>query len=355
MSARVQETAPEAIRLETAPPWEIAGWDDFAGSHPRGSVFHSADWARVLECSYGYSPRYLLARTGSRITFGYPVMEVDSLLTGKRFIALPFSDYCDPLSSSSTGKAVEDILKVGEGLGWNSIELRLTDSIPGEHVTPYLEYFHHLLPLGKDSSGLFSEFSSATRRNIHKGEREGVRVGIANTIDDVNTFYRFICMTRKRHGLPPQPYLFFRKLYELMLTKGTGNLFIAHHRGTPVAGAIFLHFGNKAFFKYGASDMGQQHLRGNNLILWEAIRHYSGNGYESLCFGRNEEWNQGLRHYKQGWGTLESRIRYYKYLFAERRFVWKKNLIQGFHNRFFRILPIPALRILGAALYRHIA
>jgi len=39
-----------------------------------------------------------------------------------------------------------------------------------------------------------------------------------------------------------------------------------------VAGAIYFHLGEKAVFKYGASDKKFQHLRANNLVMWEAIK-----------------------------------------------------------------------------------
>lgn len=61
---------------------------------------------------------------------------------------------------------------------------------------------------------------------------------------------------------------------------------LASFKGTIIAGAIYFHFGEKAVYKYGASDVKYQQLRPNNLVMWEAIRLYCQNGYKSFCFGR---------------------------------------------------------------------
>jgi len=38
-------------------------------------------------------------------------------------------------------------------------------------------------------------------------------------------------------------------------------------------------------YKFGASDSGFQHLRPNNLVMWEGIRHCAERGCERLHFG----------------------------------------------------------------------
>ncbi|MCK4790639.1 MAG: hypothetical protein KAV87_43285 [Desulfobacteraceae bacterium] len=37
--------------------------------------------------------------------------------------------------------------------------------------------------------------------------------------------------TRKMHGLPPQPYLFFEKVFEFMISKNMGLVVLAVHHG----------------------------------------------------------------------------------------------------------------------------
>jgi lipid II:glycine glycyltransferase (peptidoglycan interpeptide bridge formation enzyme) len=161
-------------------------------------------------------------------------------------------------------------------------------------------------------------------------------------------------MTRKHHGLPPQPYHFFKKIYDHIISKNLGFVVLASHENRNIACAVFFHFGDKAIYKYGASDRNYQHLRANNLVMWEAIKWYCQNGYKSLSFGRTESENRGLKQFKTGWGTRENVINYYKYDFKKDTFTTDHLTVTKLQQSFFRKMPIPLLNIFGSLLYRHI-
>jgi hypothetical protein len=170
----------------------------------------------------------------------------------------------------------------------------------------------------------------------------------------VEEFYRLNCMTRKAHGLPPQPYRFFKALHEHVLAPGHAFVALARHGSASIAGAIFLRFGNEVLYKYGASDKTYQHLRANNLVLWEAIRWCVGSGYKMLCFGRTEPENAGLRRFKAGWGAEEHILKYYQYDIRKRAFVDGSSIKRTFYSEIFRVMPVPLLKLAGKALYRHV-
>jgi lipid II:glycine glycyltransferase (peptidoglycan interpeptide bridge formation enzyme) len=161
-------------------------------------------------------------------------------------------------------------------------------------------------------------------------------------------------MTRKQHGLPPQPFNFFKKIYNRIISKGFGFVILASINKKNIAGAMYFHFGGRALYKYGASDHQYQHLRANNLVMWEAIKWYSRNGFKSLCFGRTEPENQGLIQFKSGWGTTERQISYYRFDFKKEAFINRQARVTGFQNRIFRNMPIPLLKMVGSILYKHV-
>jgi lipid II:glycine glycyltransferase (peptidoglycan interpeptide bridge formation enzyme) len=129
---------------------------------------------------------------------------------------------------------------------------------------------------------------------------------------------------------------------------------LAQLAGEIIAGAIFLIFNNQVVFKYGASDSRYQHLRANNLVMWEAIRRSIANGYRNLCLGRTEPENKGLLQFKRGWGTVEETLPYYKYDFRRNTFVQDSAKISRFHTRAFGAMPIPILKVAGNLLYKHV-
>jgi hypothetical protein len=106
-------------------------------------------------------------------------------------------------------------------------------------------------------------------------------------------------------------------------------------------------------YKYGASDKRYQSLRANNLVMWSAIQWFAGNGFHSMNFGRTEHHHEGLLQFKRGWGTDETNLYYYRYHVKDKQFLQDSNTPKSSYNLFAH-LPIPALKLLGRLLYRHV-
>ena len=354
-------SAPCAMRalemnLQIINPIEYEGWDDLLISCPGYSFFHSSAWARVLSESYGYTPIYFTVFQDGKLSALIPLMEVDSFLTGKRGVSLPFTDYCDPIMNGNFrfNDLLNDVIAYGKKCGWKSLELRGRNSLL-PLTSPSITYLGHTLNLSDKEDQIFSSFRDSTKRNAKKAVKEGVEVKIHHSFESVKDFYRLNCMTRKEHGLPPQPYRFFKKVYDHIICKKLGFVVLACFQDKPIAGGVFFHFGEKAVYKYGASDKKYHHLRANNLIMWEAIKWYSINGYKNLCFGRTEPENNGLIQFKSGWGPTGQQINYYHYNFKEEAFIPCRSRTTGFHNRVFKNMPVSMLNRVGALLYRHFA
>ena len=127
---------------------------------------------------------------------------------------------------------------------------------------------------------------------------------------------------------------------------------LAYLKGDCLAGAVYLHFGETAIFKFGASSKKFQHLRPNNLVMWEAIRECAKRGLRSLSFGRTETNHKGLLQFKRGWGPSEARLFYYKYDLKKNRLAVDRpgRKISG---KAFWLMPSPLLKIAGKVLYKH--
>jgi len=340
--------------LKPINPLTHPNFDALVEAAPHATVFHTAGWARVLKEAYNYTPAYFADMDDTKISTLWPIMEVDSRLTGKRGVCLPFTDFCAPITNGrpSFQDGFDCLRANGTARGWKRIEIR--GGQPDLKDAPNAaSYYIHTLPLGKSEPELMADFRESTRRNIRKAQKSGVTVTFDTAGESLRTFYRLNCITRKRHGLPPQPFSFFEKLREHILGKGNGLTVTAHHGGRPIAAAVFLHFRDTALYKYGASDPAHQHLRSNNLVMWEAIRHYNAHGVKSFHFGRTEPDNPGLLQFKRGWGTAEEMIHYYTYDLQKETFVPGSGHPRAFHG-LFRKLPIPLLRLAGTLLYRHV-
>jgi Acetyltransferase (GNAT) domain len=342
------------MNIEIVNPITHPGWDQLILSHEGYSFFHSSAWASVLSEPYGYKPLYFTIFDGDTISACLPVMEVNSLITGRRGVSLPFTDRCEPLVSDPVqfDALLAYAKEHGKKAGWKYIELRGgTTFLPG--VGPSVSYLGHRLDLASGEVALFSALRDSTRRNIKKAEKEGVEVTVSDTADAVAAFYELNQITRKHHGLPSQPFSFFRAIHGHVLSKGLGFVVLALYRGKPVAASVFFHFGRTALYKYGASTLKHQQVRANNLAMWKAIERLSRRGLESLCFGRTDIDHGGLRQFKAGWGAQEYPINYYRHDLRQDKFVAQQHPLNGFSKMIFGKLPVPVLNVIGSLAYRH--
>jgi hypothetical protein len=341
--------------IQIIDPTKHKGWDGLLLLSPYYSFFHSSAWAKVLQETYRYTPTYFTIIDNEKIEALVPVMQVSSILTGERGVSLPFTDYSDPIiSNGAFPKSLFNyIIQYGKNHDWKSVELR-----GGQNFTTLspisCTYSRHILDLCRDADDIFSRFRGSTRRNIKKAIKKGVTVEVLNTLDSLKEFHRLNLITRKRHGLPPQPLFFFEKVYQHVISKNLGIVVLASYENNIVAGAVFFNLGEKAIFKYGASDKDFHHLRPNNLVMWEAIKWYSENGYKRICLGRTEPGNEGLRRFKAGWGAKEKVERYYKYSYEKNGFMKDSAEIKKIYRHVFRKMPLPFLSLIGSLLYRHV-
>ncbi len=337
-------------------PLEEPAWDELVLSHPDYTCFHGSAWARVLHETYGYQPCYLLIRDGRHLRALLPVMDVRSRLTGRRGVALPFTDACPPLASdpASSHALLAQLTELGRAHGWKYWECRGVGNVPTG--TPIARtYYGHVLDLSAGEARLFDGFKTTVRTAIRKAEQAGVQVETSRGWDALRTFYALHCQTRRKHGLPPQPLRFFRNIQSHILDANLGTVVVARHQQRPIAAAVFFQFGRKAIYKYGASDAALQDLRANNLVMWHAIRWYARCGCDTFHFGRTDADADGLRRYKLGWGAREEVIAYLRHDYRAGNYVCQAAETATWKNEILRRLPVFLLRALGELAYRHTA
>lgn len=343
-----------AVQAQFINPLVDPEWDREVASHPNATFFHSSAWARVLAHTYGHEPFYLRLATAGQLLALVPVMEVRSRLTGRRGVSLPFTDECEPLLfGDGTFELVTDHLReLARERNWKHFELR--GGTPDASVTPSVAFYSHTLDLRAGPARLFDGFDTSVRRAIRKSERSSLTVEITQTRKSVLDFYHLHIRTRRGHGAPPQPLSFFLNIYHQIIEPGLGFVVLAHEGARPAAGAVFFQFGTKAIYKFGASDESLQELRGNNLVMSQAIRYLTEYRTDTLHFGRTSLANDGLRRFKQSWGAKEETIKYFKFDLASKTWVASRDKSSGIHTALFSRLPLALNRLAGSFLYPHL-
>lgn len=337
-------------------PLTIPDWNALVLKHKDYSFFHSKEWAKVLVESYQFEPSYFLYYENNELRAVIPLILVKSWLTGNRAVSLPFSDFCEPLFENleDSKKIIEEIIKHFKKEKVKYIEFRSTKNKFPFETKQYRTDFRHVLKLDKSEVDLLKTFSENTKRNIKKANKTKLALNILNTDAGMKSFFDMNCETRKKHGLPPQPYAFFNSILKNVINVGSGDILFATKDNDNIAGAIYLKFGKKLLYKFGASYSEFFELRGNNFVMWEAIKKYSSEGFEEFDFGRTEIENEGLRRFKLGWNTEELQIYTTRYDINNNKFLDASTKTQGIHNSIFNHSPIFILKFIGNLLYKHI-
>ncbi len=359
MTSASDQTKPARIRqarISQFDPLDRADWDDLVSRFPQCSFFHTSAWLRVLKQTYNFRPMAITSESQSGPTAVVVLMEVDSWITGKRGVSLPFTDTCPLLyhNQEDLAFAVDAALQTARDRGWKSIEYR-SPIAGGQDTPPSVEYYTHTLALHGGPESLLKTFSDSNRRAIRKGQRSNLDVEQATDLNSMRVFYSLLCLTRKRHGIPPQPWRFFQSIQEHILSQGKGAIYLARSGSRAIAGAVFCFHEKKVLYKFGASDTRFQENRPNNLIMWRVIQASCEEGRDSLDFGRTSLDNSGLRRFKQSWGSREQTVPYQRFNANNNTLIPINDATTGWHIRLFNHLPIPLARLAGQLVYKHVA
>jgi len=293
-------------------------WEDFLDSEPGASVFHTTGWLEALHRTYGYQPIvYTTSSPGTKLRNGVVFCQIESWLTGRRLVSLPFSDYCEPLVDSPDDlQLIWDELTAEKNRGktWRYIEVRSTAPLKAKsslfHST--CEYAIHRLDLNPSLDQLFNAFhKDSTQRKIRRAEREGLKYEDGRSESLLLSFYQLLVVTRRRLGIPPQPLQWFR--YLIASLGEALRIRVAFKESRPIAAILTLRRNGALVYKYGCSNANFHNLGGMHLLLWRSIQEAKEAGLNVFDFGRSDCNNEGLILFKERWGARRSAATYSRY------------------------------------------
>ena len=338
-------------------------WTELLERHPRASVFHSREWLEALKRTYGYKPIVVTTTAKGPLENGLALCRVSTWLS-RRLVSLPFSDHCDPLIDRQEDlEAVLDFLAGEmEREHWRSLELRPRAGAwpEGGGRAESARFCLHTLDLARPAEQIFAGFhASSTQRAIRRAEREGLSYEAGTSGPLLSAFYRLLRLTRRRHGLPPQPMAWFRNLIACLTSTrvarpGQGaTIHLASKDGMPVAGILTLTFNRSMVYKYGGSDAAHHSLGGMPFLFWRAIQAAKALGVEELDLGRSDLDQPGLIAFKEHLGGVRSELVYYTRPERPARALGRGPAAR-LAGMAVRHLPDAVLDLSGRLLYRHL-
>jgi lipid II:glycine glycyltransferase (peptidoglycan interpeptide bridge formation enzyme) len=238
------------------------------------------------------------------------------------------------------------------------IEIRPTQPLDSATLGFHLAetYRWHRIDLSPTLNQLFRNcHKDSTQRKIRRAEREGLTLNEGGPADNLDSFYRLLVLTRRRHFLPPQPKKWFHSLIDAF---GTAlRIRVAFKDRQPIAAILTLRYRDVLTYKYGCSDPQFHHLGGMHLLLWTAIEEAKKHGMSWLDLGRSDCDDHGLITFKERWGAKCALLTYLRWSPTE---LPRKAYVTSASDSKLRTvrtlmqyLPDPVLRVAGTLFYKH--
>jgi lipid II:glycine glycyltransferase (peptidoglycan interpeptide bridge formation enzyme) len=336
-------------------PLTDARWNRFIERDERSSVFHSPAWLQTLKRTYGYQPvGYTFSARDKEIDSALVFCRVNSWLTGRRLVSLPFSDHCEPLVNNvdeltALLRPAQEELETRKVkyIDVRPLSLAFSGS-PADSET----YFLHILDLHPTDGELYKKFhADSIRRKIQRADREHVSMEAGSSEKLLHQFYQLHVITRQRQQLPPHPLQWFRNVLQCL---GDGaRIRVATKDGKAIASIFSISHKQKMIYKYGCSDAQSHNLGGMQFLFWDLIRDSKQRGFVEIDFGRSECANTGLVTFKDRWGAKRQTITYLRYPHRAHATSEDSSRLMTLGKKIFEHCPQPLLRLAGQLLYPH--
>ena len=324
---------------------------DFSKSFKDYSVFHTKNWSDVIDETYHFHTVCIGLFHNKNLSSILPVTEIKHPFNYKKGVSLPFSDFYYLLANDDKDykTIIDEAVKLGIVRKWKYYEYR-GGKISCYNNVSYQYFIVHNLDITKGIFNLEKGLKKRAVRKIYSAQNHGVTVEIKADIPALKHFYTLHCLTRKRHGLPPQPYKFFKIMHENIIKDGYGFIALGFWEKEVVAAQLYLNTGSNSIYKYGASNKKGIDLSASYLVMWESINFLKNSGAESLSLGRTVSTNHGLLQFKDSWGADRDELVYTRIYY--KKFKSHNMKVQDFIQTIFRHSPIFFLKLIGLVVYR---
>jgi CelD/BcsL family acetyltransferase involved in cellulose biosynthesis len=284
-------------------------WAALVKAHD-GSLFHSPPWIAAIASTYDLDLRAAVLLDDSsgvpRAGVAYAMLDDD---LGRRIVTLPFTDACDPLTTSDAEWIALADVTTALDAPWS---LRLLDGGPASADSRFRETDRarwHQLGVCGPAEELWAGTAGAFRRGVRKARTEGVEVRPLREADDVEAIVSLHQRLRRtKYAMLAQPTSLFATLRDRFAPLDGWHPLGAFHRDRLVAMTVYLQWGDTLYYKFNASDPSALGARPNNILLWEGVELARSLGCHTLDLGRSDDDQPGLIRFKTQSGATEREL-----------------------------------------------
>ena len=296
-----------ATALRVAPyAGERAEWDAFVHSSPTSTFFHQTGWLDVVEQTFGYRRRDLVARQAGRIVGVLPLCELSLPFRRACLMSLPFAVEAGVCADDDAARRALESAAVTLAAQQSAQYLELRDGAGGDgFALREGTYYRFRRALSRSDAQNFDAIPRKQRRMIRVGQRRGLHV--RRDAAHLAEFHDLYARTARRFGSPVFALDYFRLLLE---TFGDDCvLMTVWHADSAIAGVLSFFFRDTVMPYYAGSRREMLRYSPNPLLYWELMRYAVERGATAFDFGRSK-LGTGAFAFKRHWGFEPQPLRY---------------------------------------------
>lgn len=162
----------------------------------------------------------------------------------------------------------------------------------------------HVLALDRDFDAILKTWNAGHRSGVKKAQKAGVTVRCAPTLDDWRAYYGVYEDSVRRWGENAHGRQSWA-LFEAMYARKSAHirLWLAEYQGAIISGIVCFYAPQHVVYWHGATLEAHFELGPSKLVMYEAIRHASENGYRWFDFNPSGGLD-GVREFKRRFGAV---------------------------------------------------
>jgi hypothetical protein len=201
-------------------------WQDFVQAIPTATFYHTLEWKRVIQRTFGFVPAYFAVKDSGRIVGVCPGF-ITTLGKIRVYASLPNSDYGGPIFDSAyltTGiRSLRDFM-MGNGLDKEISYVKIC--FQGNVPRPFLEMPSTFIDRSKGIAEIdlrvtppefiLQEMKGWVRQRIRGFERDGFKLEEVSSNSGLKDFYSLYHENMMHIRAPAYPYEFFESMRSMV-------------------------------------------------------------------------------------------------------------------------------------------
>ena len=318
--------------LTEADKIEKKEWSTFVDNHINGNFYQSPDFYDFMSATPGADPFVISIKYKSNLI---------AILVGVHFYSTGLLKvftqraivFGGPLIAQNH---VEDVLPIvlehiQKKVNAIYIEFRNLFQVSKPEIFEntgykYQPYLNYIIDLSAGSQKIFENLKSEKRRQIRKAVKHGVKIEIAQNLEEVKDLYQiFESLYMEKVKKPLPTYSFFKNFYLKLQRNNAGVVLVLKKDNRIIGGSFNPLYKNRIIYDWyrAGDDKNYKKCYPSTLAAWAGIDYGLTKGYKVFDFmgaGRKDEM-YGVRDFKSQFnGEL---VEYGRYLKVTKPFFYK--------------------------------